>query len=170
MRGSSYGAWIYLKKQTKYRLSYMSHLMTKPTKLSVRPAKIEISLGIRPVWSESLLSTWRKLGSLYSYLLSAQPRLWSDWADAQADLRLCYVHISFCWFCCEATHIFFKNKHSLSKTALHNTIREKGSQMPPKLALGFLNLSNFVSRTYFFLSSLYCNITRVLIRINIIAQ
>ena len=31
----------------------MSHLMTKPTKWSVRPAKTQISLSIRPVWSES---------------------------------------------------------------------------------------------------------------------
>ena len=30
-----------------------------------------------------------------------QPRLWSDWADAdaQADLTLCWAHSSFCWFC-----------------------------------------------------------------------
>ena len=26
-----------------------------------------------------------------------QRRLWSDWADAQADLR--EAHMSFCWFC-----------------------------------------------------------------------
>ena len=31
-------------------------LVTKPTKVSVRPAKTQISLGIRPVWSESLLA------------------------------------------------------------------------------------------------------------------
>ena len=42
----------------------MSHLMTKPTKWHVCPAKTQISLGILPVWSESSLSTWRKLGSL----------------------------------------------------------------------------------------------------------
>ena len=30
----------------------------------VRPAKTQISLGIRPVWSESSLSAWRKLRSL----------------------------------------------------------------------------------------------------------
>ena len=36
----------------------------KTNKMSVRPAKTPISLGIRPVWSESLLSAWRKLGSL----------------------------------------------------------------------------------------------------------
>ena len=41
----------------------MSHLMTKPTKLPVRPAKTQISLDIRPVWSESSLSVWRHMGS-----------------------------------------------------------------------------------------------------------
>ena len=34
---------------------YLSHLMTKPTKWHMRPAKTQISLGIRPVWSESSL-------------------------------------------------------------------------------------------------------------------
>ena len=44
-----------------------SRLMTKPTKWHVRPAKTQISLGIRPVWSESSLSAWRKLGSLATH-------------------------------------------------------------------------------------------------------
>ena len=41
--------------------------MTKPTKWYVRPAKTQISLGIRPVWSESSLSAWRKLDSLATH-------------------------------------------------------------------------------------------------------
>ena len=41
--------------------------MTKPTKWHVWPAKTLISLGISPVWSESLLSAWRKLGSLATH-------------------------------------------------------------------------------------------------------
>ena len=49
--------------------SLFAHTITEPrhdktNKVSVRPAKIQISLGIRPVWSESSLSAWRKLGSL----------------------------------------------------------------------------------------------------------
>ena len=36
----------------------------KITKLHVRPAKTQISLGICPVWSESSLSAWRTAGSL----------------------------------------------------------------------------------------------------------
>ena len=39
----------------------------KTNKMSVRPAKTQISLGIRPVWSESSLSAWRKLGSLSTH-------------------------------------------------------------------------------------------------------
>ena len=42
----------------------MSRLMTKRTKWLVRPAKTQTSLGICPVWSESSLSAWRKLGFL----------------------------------------------------------------------------------------------------------
>ena len=41
--------------------------MTKPTKWFVRPAKTQISLDIRSVWSESSLSAWRKLGSLATH-------------------------------------------------------------------------------------------------------
>ena len=36
-----------------------------------------------------------------SYPLSAHRRLWSDWANAQADLSLRWAQRSFCWFCHE---------------------------------------------------------------------
>ena len=39
----------------------------KTNKISVRPAKTQISLGIRPVWSESSLSACRKVGSLATH-------------------------------------------------------------------------------------------------------
>ena len=39
----------------------------KTNKGSERPAKTQISLGIRPVWSESSLSAWRNLGSLTTH-------------------------------------------------------------------------------------------------------
>ena len=44
-----------------------SALMTEPTKWHVCPAKTQISLGIRPVWSEPSLSAWRKLWSLATH-------------------------------------------------------------------------------------------------------
>ena len=39
----------------------------KTNKMTVRSAKTQVSLGIRPVWSESSLSAWRKLGSLATH-------------------------------------------------------------------------------------------------------
>ena len=35
--------------------------------MAVRSAKTQISLSIRPVWSESSLSAWRKIGSLATH-------------------------------------------------------------------------------------------------------
>ena len=46
--------------------------MTKPTKWHMRPAKTQISLGIRPVWSESSLCAFRNIGSLAT-----------DWAHSE---------------------------------------------------------------------------------------
>ena len=39
-----------------------------------------------------------------NYPLCAQWKLWSDWADAQADLSLRWAQRLFCWFCHEADH------------------------------------------------------------------
>ena len=42
-----------------------------------------------------------------TYLLSAQWRLWSDWADAQADLSPSWAHMPFCFFFHAAAHIIY---------------------------------------------------------------
>ena len=54
------------------RWEFLSRLMIEPTKWPLRPAKTQISLGIRPVWSETLLSAWRKLGSLATYSVQSR--------------------------------------------------------------------------------------------------
>ena len=72
----------------------ISQLMTKPTKWHVRPAKTQISLGIRPVWS----------------VFAVRPRLLH--AEAKPLIRLCgcpdlslrWAHMPLCWFCHEAAH------------------------------------------------------------------
>ena len=76
----------------KILVKHMSHDMTKPTKW-VCPAKTQISLGIRPVWS--VFAVRMKKAWVLSYPLSTQRRLWSDWADAQADLSLRWAHTHF---------------------------------------------------------------------------
>ena len=58
--------------------------MAKQTKWHVRPAKTQISLGMKKAW-------------VLSNPLSAQQRL-SDWADAQADLSLGWAHSHFVGF------------------------------------------------------------------------
>ena len=78
----------------------------RTNKMTVRPANTQISLGICSVWSESSLSAWRKLGSLATHWAHSED--WSDWADAQADLSLCWVHVPFCWFCHKVAHICVK--------------------------------------------------------------
>ena len=85
--------------QTDGKEHNLSRLMTKPTKWHVRPAKTQISLGIRPVWSAtSLCNQWVVKPMLSSY---GQLKLWSDWAD----LSLRWAHMPFCWFCHETAHL-----------------------------------------------------------------
>ena len=96
--------YFILTDQDHYGIIYISRLMTKPTKWPERRAKIQISLGIRPVFAVSSIgSQGPKLS------LCEQQRLWSDWADAQADLSLCWAHRAFCWFCHEAAHVLIVN-------------------------------------------------------------
>ena len=53
--------------------------MTKPTKWHVRPTKTQISLGIPPVWSESSLTTWRKLGFLATHWAHSEDSDQTGW-------------------------------------------------------------------------------------------
>ena len=68
----------------------------KTNKMTVHPAKTQISLDIHPVWS--VFAVRMKKAWVLSYPLSAQRRLWSDWADAQADLSLRWAHCHFVGF------------------------------------------------------------------------
>ena len=80
-------------------------LHDKINKMTCAPAKTQISLFIRQVWSVSSLSPWRNLGSLATQLAHSED--WSGWVDAQADLSLRWVHRSFCWFWCAAAQNSF---------------------------------------------------------------
>ena len=80
--------------------SHLSRLMTKPTTSEDSDQPGHPPSLIR-VFAVHLKKAW-----VLSYPLSAQRRLWSDWADAQADLSLRWAHMSFCWFCHEAAQFF----------------------------------------------------------------
>ena len=68
----------------------------KTNKISVRPAKTQINLGIHPVWSESSLSAWRKIGFLATHWAHSEDS--DQTADAQADLSLYWAHRHFAGF------------------------------------------------------------------------
>ena len=72
----------FLKNEKKFEPRH-----DKTNKVRVRPAKTQISLGIR-----------MRKASVLSYPFSAQRRLWSDWADAQADRSLHRPHSHFVGF------------------------------------------------------------------------
>ena len=98
-------------------LAYMSHLMTKPTKWHVRPAKTRISLGICPVWSESLGVRMKKLGSLVAHWVQSED---SDQTGQMPRLIWVFVgRTSFCWFCHVVAYIFSYCKFQASAIAKH---------------------------------------------------
>ena len=75
----------------------------KTNKVTVCPAKTQIRLGIRPVWSESLLSAWRKLGSLATHWAQAKTLIrlgeCPGWSESSLGAQ------SLCWFCHVAAHM-----------------------------------------------------------------
>ena len=76
--------------------------MTKPRKWHMRPVKTEISLAIRPDWSESsLCAQWIAKDPSFRH---GDSKDWSYWADAQADLSLHWAHMPLCRFCHALAH------------------------------------------------------------------
>ena len=88
----------------------------KTNKMACAPSEDSDQPGHPPsligVFTVRMKKAW-----VLSYPLSAQRRLWSDWADAQADLSLRWAHILVCWFYHEAAHMFFVT------TAVQRTLR-----------------------------------------------
>ena len=75
----------------------------KTNKMSVRPAKTQTSLGIRPVWPESSLSAWRNLGSLATHRVHSEILIrlsgCPGWSESSLGAQ------SLCWFCHVAAHM-----------------------------------------------------------------
>ena len=76
-------------------LSDLSCSMATPTKWPMHPGKTQISLGICPVWSQSSLSAWRKLGSLATH------RAYNKDSD---QTKQTLSALPFCWFCHAVAH------------------------------------------------------------------
>ena len=74
----------------------MSSSMTKP-RWPVHPAKTQISLGIRQVWSKSSLSAWRNLRSLPTNEHTAKTLIRLGGCPGWSE-SLLGAYMSFCWF------------------------------------------------------------------------
>ena len=81
----------------------MRKRMTKP-RMACAPSEDSDQPGLPPslirVFAVRMKKAW-----VLSYLLSAEQRLWSDWANAQADLSLRWAHMPFCRLCHALAHI-----------------------------------------------------------------
>ena len=122
-------------KRVQLLRSYLSCLTTKPTKWCVRPAKTQISLGIRPVWSESSLCTqWVAKDPSFLYADSED----SDQTGHTAESSLgAQPH---CWFCHVAAHLWVINTDyqrewqyyliTLIKSLIHGCKKENSFSMP----------------------------------------
>ena len=89
-----------LYKGNKICLTFVlsSHYNLSQRKMACAPSEDSDQPGYPPslirVFAVRMQKAW-----VLSYPLSAQRRLWSDWADAQADLSLRWAHMQFCRFC-----------------------------------------------------------------------
>ena len=123
----------------------------KTNKMNVRPAKTRISLGIRPVWSESSLSAWRKLGSLTIH--------WAHSEDSdQTGLSLRWVHTHFVGFlmswlgqirksyCYSSTNVTY-NIETLYNHHIHGPILVMNISVPLNslVCLCFTLVSNYLT-------------------------
>ena len=99
----------------------------KTNKMACAPSENSDQPGHPPslirVFALRLKKAW-----VLGYLSSAQWRLWSDWADAQADLSLRWAHMPFCWFCHDAAQICLQWFKGLYWECKHFRIRPRKGQ------------------------------------------
>ena len=91
-----------------------------------------------------------KKAQVLSYPLSTQWRLWSDWVYAQADLCLCWGHISFCWFCNEAA-LLVRVMHSGGSSLLATSFRSMFYVLSVTIITLYTNIILPIFSTFFVL-------------------
>ena len=87
------GLWSGFNMKIDPRLDKTNKMICAPSEDSDQPGHPPSLIRVSAV---RLKQNW-----VLSYPLSAQRRLWSDWADAQADLSLRWAQKSFYWVCHE---------------------------------------------------------------------
>ena len=99
-----WGTYLFLKLSVCMKTFFVTQFLywyepphDKTNKMACAPSEDSDQPGLPPsrirVFAVRMKKTW-----VLSYPLSAQRRLWSDWADAQADLSLRWSHTHFVGF------------------------------------------------------------------------
>ena len=121
-RPISYSNWLSWQEQVRkivspygagfFLLCWSILVASWPNKMACAPSEDSDQPGHPPslirIFAVRMKKAW-----VLGYPLSTQHRLWSDWADAQADLSLRWAHMPFFWFFHEAAH--FKRVHRCCK-------------------------------------------------------
>ena len=104
----------------------MSRLMTKSTKWLCAQQRLKTDLGICPIWSESSLSAWRKLGSWATHWVPSEDSDQAGWMP-----RLIWVFAG--WTChfvgfimrrlkCRNLHVFIFGECHVLLQLVHTKI------------------------------------------------
>ena len=131
------------------RKQNMSRRMTKPNQRPVRPVKTQISLGIRPVWSESSLSAWRNTRPLTTYWAHRKTLRCPGWSESALG-----AHV-ICWFCHAAAHKVSDNRVTSFALLTICAYAFEGSPNAPCLAWFSCMFAGICKCTSFCASSLY---------------
>ena len=91
----------YLMESSIWAAAQQNQKKCVPSKDSDQPSQPRCPISLRCALTEEALGPW--------LFLEHKRILWSDWADAQADLSLRWTHMSFTcsWLCQVATHFYF---------------------------------------------------------------
>ena len=80
---ATFGATCYqkLKQECQLKWKWAASWQNQQNGICAQ-RRLKISLGIRPVWSESSLSAWRKFGSLSTYWAHSEDSGQTGWSDS----------------------------------------------------------------------------------------
>ena len=100
--------------------------MTKPTKRYVRPAKTQISMGIRPVWSDYSMFAWRKLMPRLIWVFAGRTviLLVLSWGGSNVKRRRNTQNLK-CWNIADLVRsgMFMRNNGRNESSHAHSAVR-----------------------------------------------
>ena len=115
------------RRYIKVKKSYLNLQMTKTNKMMCSQQRrirvFDVRMNIHWVLSYPL-SAQQRLWSNWANAQTDLSRLWADWANAQTDLSLGWGHRSFCWFCHVQAHLLLSGSREKVNNNDHNVSKQ----------------------------------------------